>query len=149
MDIDESKLYESARLNSFGASNYSDYLLQSAKKGDEETFELLLDINTCFNPSDLSKGKPSKMPKNSSKLLCQSEFNRFYIRAVCRKSILEDKEFVEVYRARESSWSRSESESKIGALLSAKELLDDLRNSIGVSPTILPEVNSGLSVKLL
>lgn len=149
LDIDESKLYESARLNSFGASNYSDYLLQSAKKGDEETFELLLDINTCFNPSDLSKGKPSKMPKNASKLLCQSEFNRFYIRAVCRKSILEDEEFVEVYRARESSWSRSESESKIGTLLSAKELLDDLRNSIGVNPTILPEVNSGLSVELL
>ena len=149
LDIDESKLYESARLNSFGASNYSDYLLQSAKKGDEEAFELLLDINTCFNPNDLSKGKPSKMPKNSSKLLCQSEFNRFYIRAVCRKSILDDKEFVEVYRARESSWSRPESEAKIGVQMSAQELLDDLRSSIGDTPKLLPDLNSGLSVMLV
>lgn len=148
LDITESKLFESERLNEFGRNNYEDYLLQASKEGDEETFEILLNINTCFNPNDLSRGKPTKMPKNASKLLCQSEFNRFYIRAVCRKSIHDSKEFVRVYRARDSSWSRSESEAKIGTLLSAQELLDDLRNSIGVSPNILSEVNSGLSVKL-
>lgn len=148
-DIAEDKLYLSSRLNAFGVSNYPDYLLQAAREGDEETLEVLLDINTCFNPSDYSKGKPSKMPKNSSKLICQSEFNRFYIRAICRKSILDNKEFVIVYRARESSWSRPESEAKIGVRLSAKELLDDLINSIGDKPTILPEVNSGLSVMLI
>lgn len=149
LDIAEDKLYISLRLNTFGANNYPEYLLQAAKEGDEETFETLLDINSCFNSHDMSKGKPSKMPKNASKLLCQSEFNRFYIRAVCRKSILENKSHVEIYRARESSWSRPDSDAKIGTSLSANELLDDLRRSIGAPPKVLPEVNSGLSVALI
>ena len=148
-DIADSKLYISPRLNSLGVSNYPNYLLQAAKKGDEETLETLLDINTNFNPTYLRKGKQVPMPIHASELLCQGEFNRYYIRAVCRKSILEDKPYVEIYRARESSRSRSESEAKIGARLSAKELLNDLRNSIGKKPTVLPEVNSGLSVMII
>lgn len=148
-DIADSKLYISSRLNSLGVSNYPNYLLQAAKKGDEETLETLLDINTNFNPTYLRKEKHVPMPINASKLLCQSEFNRFYIRAVCRKSILDNKEFVVVYRARESSWSRPESEAKIGVQISAQELLDDLRSSIGDTPKLLPDLNSGLSVMLV
>jgi hypothetical protein len=63
------------------------------------------------------------------------------------KSIENNIETVEIYRARESSWSRPESEMKIGTKINAIELLNDLRGSVGEEPKILPEVNSGLSVK--
>ena len=88
------------------------------------------------------------MPSNASTLLSQSEFNRYYIRAICLKAITAGEEFVTIYRARESSWSRPESEARIGAKILAKELLEDLRNSIGIEPKLLPEINSGLSVEM-
>jgi hypothetical protein len=147
-DINDENLYISERLNEDGQENYESYLIKSVKSGDEETLEELLDINSHFNATYLRQGNPVKMPSNASKLLSQSEFNRYYIRAICLKAIKNDIEFVEIYRARESSWTRPESEAKIGNKISAKELLNDLRNSIGTEPKLFPEINSGLSIKI-
>ena len=97
--------------------------------------------------TELYNGKSRKVPSNAAKLISQSEFNRFYIRAVCLEAIEKDIKEIEVYRARPSSSSRPESEAMIGKKLSPKELLDDLRDSIGKEPKILPHINSGLSVK--
>lgn len=147
-DLKGEILYLSNRLNDKGNEVYCSLLLAAVEKGDEESFEISLDQSTYFNPMYLRQGKPVKMPTNACALLCQSEFNRYYIRAVCLKAIASGVEEVEIYRGRESSWTRVESEAKIGSKLSAKELLEDLRSSIGVEPKILPEVNSGLSVKI-
>lgn len=94
-------------------------------------------------------GKLKKNPSNASTLLSQNEFNRFYIRAICLEAIEKNDEKVEIYRARESSWSRSESEALIGRIVDANELLADLRENIGKTPKLLPVFNSGLSVKLI
>ncbi len=147
-DIENGELYKSERLNQIGQKNYESYLLKSVSQGDEEMLENHLDIRTHFNSTYLRQGKPVKMPSNASKLLSQSEFNRFYIRAICLKAMNKNKELVEIYRARESSWTRPESEAKIGTFISANELLDDLRSSIGREPKLFPDINSGLSVKL-
>ena len=147
-DIENGVLYYSDRLNNLGKENYQQYLIDSATSTDEEELEKMLDINTHFNVTYLRQGKPVKMPTNASTLLSQSEFNRFFIRAICLKAINDGIDNVEIYRARESSWSRPESEAKIGTFISAKDLLEDLRNSIGKEPKLFPEINSGLCIKL-
>ncbi|MGE0018326.1 MAG: hypothetical protein AB7S72_01560 [Draconibacterium sp.] len=147
-DIEHRKLYESERLNETGRKNYQSYLIKSVTEGDEVLLENLLEINTHFNQTYFRVDKHVKMPSNASTLLSQSEFNRFYIRAICLRAITDGINNVQIYRARESSWARPESEAKIGTLVSAKELLEDLRNSIGTEPKLFPEINSGLSVKI-
>lgn len=147
-DIEMDNFYVSERLNDTGKKNYAAFLIDSATNSDEEAFEGLLDFETHFNLTSLRQGNPVKTPSNASSLLCQSEFNRYYIRAVCAHAIANDISELEIYRARESSRSRPESEAKIGKKLSAQDLLDDLRSSIGAEPKLMPEVNSGLSVKI-
>ncbi len=147
-DIEKGVLYFSDRLNTLGKEKYQEYLIDSATSQDEQELEKMLDINTHFNATYLRQGKAVKMPTNASTLLSQSEFNRFFIRALCLKAINDGIENVEIYRARESSWSRPESEAKIGTFVSAKELLEDLRSSIGIEPKLFPEINSGLCIKL-
>jgi hypothetical protein len=147
MDIDNNNLFISTRLNEKGRLYYQEYLMTSVTSGDEESFEKLLDIVDHFNPTFLRQEKVVRMPSNASTLVCQSEFCRFYIRALCLKAISNSVDTVEIYRARESSYVRPDSEAKIGTFLYAKDLLEDLRNSIGVEPKLFPEINSGLCIK--
>lgn len=146
-DIGNDKLYSSNRLNKNGKENYTHNLLESVKNGNEETFTSLLTQDN-FNETELVKEKSKKIPSNAASLLCQSEFNRYYIRAICLRAINQNQDEIEIYRGRESSWARPESEILIGTYLSATDLLEDLRNSIGISPKLFPEINSGLTVKL-
>lgn len=147
-DISEDKLYFSNRLSIIGKENYIPSLLESAKNGNDETFTNFMAQNDNFNQFEVVQGKSKKVPNNAASLLCQSEFNRYYIRAICLRAIDLNQEKIEIYRGRESSWARPESEMLIGTKLNAKDLLEDIRNSIGTSPKLFPEINSGLTVKL-
>lgn len=147
-DLQADNFFASERLNNIGKEKYPAFLIDAATNSDEETLETLLDFATYFNPTSLRLGKPVKTPSNASTLLCQSEFNRYYIRAVCAHALANNINEVEIYRARDSSWARPESEAKIGKKISAQDLLDDLRSSVGGEPKLMPEVNSGLSVKI-
>ena len=80
------KLYISERLNYTGQENFESYLIEAVTSGNEQTLENLLNIDTHFNPTYLRQGKPIKMPVNAAKLLSQSEFNRYYIRAICQRA---------------------------------------------------------------
>ncbi len=146
-DISSNKLYFSDRLNALGKRIYTDALLSAITDGSEFDLQQNLESENYFNSQELRNGKSVKVPSNAAQLLAQSEFNRFYIRGVCLQAIEEGISQVEVYRARESSWSRPESERKIGTKINPNELLNDLREHIGREPLILPEVNSGLSIK--
>ena len=146
-DIQNEQLYISNRLNEEGKIKFPELLKDSALNYNEKG--LSENLNGFFNTQEEVNGKIKKVPSNASTLLSQSEFNRFYIRAVCLEAIEKKDENVKIYRARESSWSRPESEALIGNTVNANELLTDLRESIGVSPKLLPEINSGLSVKLI
>lgn len=148
MDISKGNIYISGRLNELGIEKYVEFLKESIENGTEEILEALIRDNNCLNDTEISNGKTKKVSSNAAQLIAQSEFNRFYIRAICLEAIENDIESVEVYRARESSWSRPESETMIGRQINPKELLEDLRISIGVTPQILPEINSGLSIKI-
>jgi hypothetical protein len=91
----------------------------------------------------------AKVPHTAAAMLAEGEFNRFYLRGLCRRIQATGGGSVEIYRARTSAKPRSESEAMIGEMFDASALLGDLRVNIGVDPALgLPNINSGLSGRL-
>lgn len=146
-DIDANQLYKSERLNPFGKNKYPQALLNAASSGTEQDFIKSLPLSTCFNSKEIVKGVSKKMASNAATLLCQMEFNHYYMRGVCIEAISHSEEYVEIYRARHSSVPRPNSDMLIGTNLLAATLLDELRKSAGMQPSVFPDINSGLSIK--
>jgi hypothetical protein len=99
---------------------------------------------------ELSAGKWKKVGSNAPTLFAQCEFNRFYCRGLCLYALGNPGNGVRIYRARESSSPRPESEAKLGRMLDANVVLNDLRNHLATDVEFgLPEINSGLSLELV
>lgn len=153
MDIENGDLYISDRLNNEGKSIYPDLLIKSATSGNDEELAIDLKNKKCFKLT-YQRRKSSggfsevKMPSNAPESLAEGEFNRFYIRALCRRVIQENCGQLRVYRARFSEHPREESKEKIGKFVNAEELLHDLRKNIGENAYI-GNPNSGLSVEIV
>ncbi|WP_291326259.1 hypothetical protein [Desulfovibrio sp. UCD-KL4C] len=154
VDFDENNnnLFLSPRLNHDGVLKYPQLLKKSIKEHDVAWLinELSGDLFKSHEPRKTKSGViQAKVPSNASQLLAEGEFNRFYCRGLCLFAIQEEKPFVEVYRAKEVSRPRIESEKKIGLQLDPNFVLNDLRDKIGdetLSEICMP--NSGLSLCL-
>ncbi len=154
-DIAASRLYMSPRLNASGQSQYPALLKEAAQSHDEMWLAQQIRINGLLKTEEIKK-KPSggtttaKVPVTAPDTLAEGEFNRFYCHGVCARALEEGKQQVRVYRAKLVSNPRSESQAKVGTLVDAHNLLNDLRTSQGVEPSlgIPPGPNSGLSVQL-
>jgi len=148
-------VYLSERLSPQGVAAYPSALREAIASGDDSTLQSVLQEPGMLNSHDKSyvtkKGKlvTPKMNVRAPQTLAEGEFNRYYVRGLCARVCNEGGGNVEVYRARASSWERPESVAMIGSQINATELLDDLRRHIGEEPTLLPDVNSGLSVRLI
>lgn len=155
MDIKNGVLYISERLNIHGKEFYPALLIESIKNGDDSTLANAL-RKGLFNPTYQRKNPKggftnAKMPVNAPESLAEGEFNRFYIRALCKIVIETGEGRLKVYRARLSQHPRPESERKIGYEVDAIQLLNDLRNNVGTE-TYFGVPNgpmSGLSVELI
>ena len=92
----------------------------------------------------------AKVPANAADTLAEGEFNRFYCRGLCARVSGSTPGEVEIYRGRESSQPRRESEALIGRRLEATSVLRDLRSSVGVEPAlgVPPGPNSGLTLRI-
>ena len=152
-DLDRNKVYLSTRLNEYGIRQYPSLLEQAIIDGSDITFASNLKTG-CLSSSEQRK-KPSggyttaKVPTNAHEMLAEGEFNRYYIRAICRIAI-EEQVSLEIYRAKSVQSPRTESQQKIGQTVNPSTLLTDLRSHIGVDTALgLPAgPNSGLSVRL-
>jgi hypothetical protein len=90
--------------------------------------------------------------KHAAQQLAKGEFNRFYLRGLCRRALAEGIDSLEVYRGKSVEKPRPESEAKIGTLARVDELLSALRtndfvtieNAIGIPAG----PSSGLTCKL-
>jgi hypothetical protein len=149
-DIDAGTLYRSTRLSPAGWVAYPDLLKTAASMGDSETLAHSLANPAFWNmyeekPSP--KGNPRKVPRTANETLAESEFNRFYLRGLCREAEGRGIPAVEVYRAKAVYEPRPESQALIGTLLTASQLLNDLRIHIGIDTALglPPGPNSGLS----
>lgn len=152
-DLKNNTLYISDRLSPAGKSAYPNLLLKSIENGNEAT--LANSLLGEFNPTYLRRNPDGefiavKLPSNQHQVLAEGEFNRYYIRALCRISLLSGAQ-LRIYRAKISGNPRLESEFKIGKLISAEQLLSDLRTNQGTDTALgLPSgPNSGLSVELI
>ncbi len=152
-DLQNHSLYLSDRLSHMGKSMYPDLLLQNIQNGNEET--LAQALMGKFNPTYLRK-KPNggytsaAMPNNQHQMLAEGEFNRFYIRALCRIALLTGKK-LKIYRAKFSQTPRIDSQRMIGSFIDVEQLLLDLRKNPGTDTALglPPGPNSGLSVELV
>ena len=152
-DISTGTLYISSRLNTQGKIVYPEALKKATKDGNVESFTSDFGMK-YFNTHEIREidGKiiRVRVPQSANITLCEDEFNRFYIRAVCLTAIEREESFVIIYRARFSINPRPESIKLENNLIEANILLKDLRTNIGVD-TVLglpPGPNSGMSVKL-
>ncbi len=154
-DIDSNSLFLSDNLNPQGRVDYPALLLSSAREGNDDSLAVALRsrLNSHEKPRRLPSGgfsKPPIMRSNAHEMLAEGEFNRFYIRALCERAIQDSIPGLIVYRAKAVQSARSESEAKIGQLVSPTSLLNDLRTHKGIDTALglPPGPNSGLSVRL-
>lgn len=152
-DIDRKTIYYSKRFTKYGRIKYLALLLDAVKSGNEQTLAKSIKFNYCFVETEKREGKSgviqANIPKNANQVFAESEFNRFYIRALAKIAISTNRSLT-VYRAKQSKMPRSESETQIGKTIDSVNLLYDLRNNIGTDTALgLPAgLNSGLSVRL-
>jgi len=146
-DVEDGLVYFSSVVDRSRSAEYMDAHRQAFLSGNPETFATKLAASDMFLPTQ-SNGHRVNVT-SASQRLAGGQFNAYFIRALAAKAI--DLGFgLEVYRARESSSRRSSSDALIGTSLSPEDLLQDLRAQ-STDPggfSVLPEVSSGLSVKL-
>lgn len=153
VDISNERIYVSPRLTDHGVAQYPELLVQAASQADEEWLAGILNSQGLIRSHEwrTTRGKRTqvKVPHTAAQTLAEGEFNRYYVRALCRFAIDNEQDFLEVYRAKEVRKPRSSSIALIGKKFSPKELLADLReNRLDTVLGIPPGPNSGLSVKL-
>ena len=145
LDIQDSVLYESKNFSAVGKAGYSAVLLE-AVQGHDNVW-LAQQLLGGFRATD-DAGK--KVRHDAHSFFAGCEFNRFYVRGVCRFALAHTGFAVEIYRARQSSRPRPESEAKIGQQVDPQSVLNDLRQRIGTTPALgMPDINTGLSVRLV
>ncbi len=155
LDISDRKLYLSPRLSDTGRNNFPSLLKEAAQNHDDIWLAQNLRQAGIMNAVE-QKRTPSggfttaKVPVTAPDTLAEGEFNRFYIRGLCRHAIKEGISALIIYRAKDVSSPRPMSQAKIGTSINADALLSDLRKHQGVDTALgLPAgPNSGLSVKL-
>jgi hypothetical protein len=152
-DLGQGKLYPSKRFNQEGKNIYPSLLREAIRAGNEQTLAMSLTPN-FFETKEIriTKNGPisAQIPITANITLAEGEFNRFYMRALCILAS-EDSHLLKVYRAKQVSNPRIESEQMIGNNVDPKALLKDLRTNIGIDTFLgLPKgPNSGLSVELI
>ncbi len=154
-DLSKDALYISNRLNTPGKMQYKTILKKALANGNDTEFAT--ELSAGFLNEYEQRHTPSggltnaKVPTNANEMLAEGEFNRYYIRALCRR-VIEDKcGVLQVYRAKNVHHPRPDSKRKIGELVNPARLLQDLRSNIGVDTALgIPAgPNSGLSVRIV
>lgn len=153
-DAGSDKTYFSNYLSEKGRRDWVDLLKTAARLHDDGWFAAQLQSNGRLL-TRTERRKPSggytmaKVPVTAHETLAEGEFNRFYIRGLCRYAIEGDVQEIVVYRAKERNNPRRESEDKIDARFDPMAVLNDLRENVGVeTSTGFPAPNTGLSARL-
>jgi hypothetical protein len=155
-DRENGSLYVSPRLSNTGHQNYVTLLTDAIRTHDDVWLAEKLSARGRLHPAEARRKRAgagftlAKVPCTAARTMAEEEFNRYYIRALCRLALEDGIPEVEVYRARASRRPRPESEAMIGKRLSAQGLLNDLRGRTGMDTALRlpPGPNSGLSVRL-
>lgn len=153
-DIQGGNLYISSRLTEAGALEWPGLLHEAFHNHDDIWLAEQIRTRDLMRATAQRRTKGggitiAKVPHNAPETLAEGEFNRYYIRGLCRDVIECGVTEVEIYRGKDASSPRPESQAMIGKRLPADQLLQDLRVSQGVEPALglPPGPNSGLTVR--
>jgi len=154
LDIQKDNVYRSSYLSQTGQGDWCEILIEAATSGTNDTLARELRNRGRLNRT-AQRRKPKggyttvHVPVTAHETLAEGEFNRFYVRALCRRAIAEGIPRLEFYRAKEVSEPRPESFQKIGLLMDPEVVLIDVRASIGVETALgMPQgPNSGLTLR--
>jgi hypothetical protein len=155
MAVSDGSIYLSNFLTAVGKHDWPELLRAAATIGSDTTLANELRRNGRLATS-YTRSKPrggfttASVPVTAPETMAEGEFNRFYVRGLCRRAIEDGIQGLVVYRAKSVMQPRAASEQKIGTSIDPSALLDDLRLSAGVEPSLglPPGPNSGLSVRL-
>jgi hypothetical protein len=158
--LDEVKvghLYFSPRLTAAGVEQWPRILSEALDRQDDDWLARqilergLLNAQESYTRNGKSFTRAINKP-HAAQQLAEGEFNRFYLRGLCRRALRDNIPHLIVYRAKAVSQPRAESEAKIGSAIAVNELLAALRTSDFVSIEDTLRVpggpNSGLSARL-
>lgn len=153
-DVSSNNLLKSGWLTNLGQSEWESLIRKAIEVGSDDSLAMELRLGGRLKVTAERK-KPTggfttyKLPPHAAEIIAEGEFNRYYVRAICRQAIKDGRVEVEVYRAKQVVVPRPESEQKIGSLFDANAVLTDLRHSVGLEPALgIPSgPASGLSVK--
>lgn len=139
-DIASGVLYYGANLSEAGKAAWPELLRQTIDENDDDWLVQKLTV----------RGMMITTGKYKAAMLAEGEFNRFYVRGLCVRTISAGGSEVVVCRAKSVSDPRPESRALIGKRISAAALLQDLRTSQGKTPALgIPGgLNSGITVRL-
>ena len=151
--IENNTLYYSTRFIDNQEKKWQELLLEAATNYDEHWLVFQIENNLMLKDFESARkpkgGYTTKhVPDTASETFASGQFNRYYVLGLSQRAIEENKNTLEIYRAKESQDPREESELLIGQKLNTPELIKQLRpiNSSFNSELLKP--NSGLSVKL-
>jgi hypothetical protein len=154
-DLEHHQLHISPFLSGQGQHDYVHLIRDAIQNGDDQTLAQSLRAQRRIIRAQ-PRRKPSGgftiagTPENAADVLAESEFNRFYIRALARRAIEDGLPELVVYRAKAVRSPRPGSEALVETTVAPQEILDDLRAHPGEFPALgVPGgPNSGLSVRL-
>jgi len=154
-DVAGGALYISPRLSERGRGDWQ-ALLRAAIQGHDDAFlaDSLRSHGRMKTSEQRRKTKggstTARVPATARQTLTEGEFNRFYVRGLCRRALEDGVKELVIYRAKRVSSPRPESQAVIGTRIDAAPLLEDLRTHPGVEPALglPPGPNSGLSARL-
>lgn len=141
--IDAGKLYLSNRLTEQGLKDWPHLLMSAAMAGDDVWLSKELTARDCIVKTEARRNrddfgqKESVVPFTAADILAEGEFNRYYIKALCRRAAEAGVRLV-VYRGKDVLNPSPESEGKIGLIVKPDE----------VEKTLPSRPGSGLTVKL-
>jgi hypothetical protein len=155
LDISQDKLTISPYLSGQGVRDYPQLLRQAIENGDDNSLAAALGHQRRLLRST-TRRKPGRgygivsVPSNAAELIAESEFNRYYIRALALRAIENGVHELVVVRARPVTQPRAQSEALLETTLNPVDVLEDLRSHPGEPPSLgVPAgPGSGLSVRL-
>ena len=155
LDISNGKMNPSSWLSGNGLLEWPSLLLDAARLGDDSWLATQLRLKQRLNTTQLKKRSGElitcNLPITAPETLAEREFNRFYIRAICRRAIVACVLHVIIYRAKPVNSPRSASQQNIGSTFDPSVLLEAIRGATQEDNTAVLGLlgpNSGLTVRL-
>ena len=150
-DAQRGNTFLTPRLNRTGQITYLAKLKHAIESQDAAW--LAEQLHGYFDSIEFRNSKKgtiaSDVPNNANETIAESEFNRFYMRALCLFAVEKEIKHLIVCRAKHAGSTKPTARVKVGSSIAPQKLLNDLRDNVGRKTRLgLGEPSSSLSVRL-